>query len=207
MPHRPGYPPNPPGEGIDFDEQARALAELIEPGTHVIGQSYGGIVSMLATGLVPDRVRSLTVIEPPAFGLVRGNPVVEELIASLSPLIADHELPARGFFLAFAAIVGATPRLPETLPPETEASIVASRLEPLPWTASIPLDDIAAAGTPTLVLSGGHDAAFDAVCDHIAERLDSEREVITGRAHSVQRTGEPFNARLRAFLDGIPAER
>lgn len=203
VPHRPGYPPNAPGEGIQFDAQARAVAELIEPGSHVIGHSYGGVVSMLATALVPDRVRSLTVIEPPAFGLVRGIPAVEELIARLEPLFADHELPAREFFLAFAATVGATPRLPETLPPETEASILASRLEPLPWTASIPLDEVAAAGMPTLVFSGGHHAAFDAVCDHIAERLGSEREVITGRAHSVQRTGEPFNARLRAFLDSV----
>ncbi|HEU4672587.1 MAG TPA: hypothetical protein VFS32_06800, partial [Candidatus Limnocylindrales bacterium] len=35
VPHRPGYPPNPPGEGIDFASQARAIAALIEPGTHL----------------------------------------------------------------------------------------------------------------------------------------------------------------------------
>ncbi len=116
----------------------------------------------------------------------------------------------RDFFLRFAAVAGATPHLPDVLPPETEASINASRLEPLPWEAAIPLDAIAAAGRPTLVFSGGHNAAFDAVCDLIADRLHGERVVITGRAHSVQRTGEPFNMRLATFIDAVtrraPAE-
>lgn len=204
VPHRPGYPPNPPGEGVDFLSQSEAIAELIEPGTHVVGHSYGGVVSLLAAALVPERVRSLTVIEPPAFGLARGVPAVEDAIARLAPLLADDALSAREFFLGFAAVVGATPRLPEVLPPDTEAAITATRLEPLPWDAVVPLDAIAVAGFPTLVVSGGHSAAFDAVCDVIATRLGSEREVIPGRAHSAPRTGEPFNARLRAFVDAAP---
>jgi pimeloyl-ACP methyl ester carboxylesterase len=200
VPHRPGYPPNPPGDGIDFPSQAQAIAELIEPGTHLVGHSYGGVVSLLATALVPDRIRSLTLIEPPAFGLVRGNPAVEELIGRLEPLFSDTDLSAREFFLRFAATVSATPNLPDVLPPKTEASITASRVEPLPWTADIRLDAVAAAGLPTMVFSGGHSPAFDAVCDLLAERLGAERVVITGRAHSVPRTGEPFNARLTAFI-------
>jgi pimeloyl-ACP methyl ester carboxylesterase len=211
VPHRPGYPPNPPGEGVDFESQSQAIAELVEPGTHLVGHSYGGVISLLAAALVPERIDSLTVIEPPAFGLVRGHPAVEELIGRLGPLFADDDLPAREFFARFAAVVAATPHLPEVLPPETEASITASRREPLPWQATIPLDAIAAAGRPTLVFSGGHNAAFDAVCDLIADRLGGERVVITGRGHSVQRTGEPFNTRLRAFLDatsqGAPSHR
>ncbi|HEX6138879.1 MAG TPA: alpha/beta hydrolase [Candidatus Limnocylindria bacterium] len=205
VPHRPGYPPNPAGMGVDFDSQAQAIAELIQPGTHVVGHSYGGVISLLATALIPDRVRSLTVIEPPAFGLVRGDPPVEEFIGRLEAIFADRALSAREFFLRFAATVGATPRLPDVLPPETEASIDASRVEPLPWEAQVPLDALAAADLPTLVFSGGHNAAFDAVCDLISERLSAERTVITGRAHSVQRTGEPFNARLRAFLASTSA--
>ena len=206
VPHRPGYPPNPPREGVDFESQAQAIAALIEPRTHVVGHSYGGVISLLAVALVPERVRSLTVIEPPAFGLVRGDPVVEALIARLAPLFADSSLSARDFFLRFAAAVSATPKLPETLPPEIEASIEASRIEPLPWTAAIPLDAIRVAGISTLVFSGGHSPAFDAVCDLIADRLMADCETITGRGHSVQRTGDPFNARLRAFIDGHGAD-
>jgi pimeloyl-ACP methyl ester carboxylesterase len=45
---RSGYPPNPPLERIDFDDQAVELAELLEPGDHLVGHSYGGVVSLLA---------------------------------------------------------------------------------------------------------------------------------------------------------------
>jgi pimeloyl-ACP methyl ester carboxylesterase len=200
VPHRPGYPPNPAGEGIDFESQAEAIAALIEPGTHLVGHSYGGVVSLLAAARVPERVQSLTVIEPPAFGLVRGNPIVEELIDRLEVIYADDALSARDFFLRFAATVAATPNLPEVLPAETEASINASRHEPSPWDAPISLDMLAAARFPALVFSGGHSPAFDRVSDVIADRLGAERVVIPGRGHSVQRTGEPFNERLRAFI-------
>lgn len=200
VPHRPGYPPNPPRQGIDFDAQSAAIAELVEPGTHLVGHSYGGVVSLLVAALIPDRVRTLTVIEPPAFGLVRGDPAVEDLIARLVPVYADSRLSAREFFLSFASIVGATPHLPEILPPQVEASIDASRVEPAPWEADIRLDLLQAAHRPTLVVSGDHSAAFDAVCDLIADQLSAERAVVAGREHSAQRTGEPFNARLESFL-------
>ena len=48
MPTRTGYPPNPPLEHIDFDVQARELLELLEPGDHVVGHSYGGVISLIA---------------------------------------------------------------------------------------------------------------------------------------------------------------
>ena len=47
VPHRAGYPPNPPHERIDFEVQAGEIAELIEPGTHLVGHSYGGMVSLV----------------------------------------------------------------------------------------------------------------------------------------------------------------
>ena len=47
VPHRTGYPPNPPLERIDFEVQAGEIAELVEPGTHLVGHSYGGVVSLL----------------------------------------------------------------------------------------------------------------------------------------------------------------
>ena len=59
---------------------------------------------------------------------------------------------------------------------------------------------LAAAPFPKLVVSGGHDPAFDAVCDVLEQRLGAERAVIPGAGHSVQRTGAPFNERLETFL-------
>lgn len=203
VPHRPGYPPNPAGEGTGFAEQASAIANLLEPDTHLVGHSYGGVISLLAAALVPERVRSLTVIEPPAFALVRGNPVAEDFLSRLVPLFAEADQPPREFFLNFAAIVGATPNLPDPLPPEVEASIRASRAEPPPWQAQVPLMALRDASFPKLVVSGGHSPAFDAVCDVLVTELGADRAVIAGRGHSAQRTGEPFNARLRAFVNSV----
>jgi pimeloyl-ACP methyl ester carboxylesterase len=200
IPHRTGYPPNPPLERIDIQAQAAEIAALIEPGMHVVGHSYGGIVSLVAAALVPDRIRSLAVIEPPAFGLARGNPAVEDIVAEIAAVYADTELSPREFFLHFAGTVGATPSLPDPLPPQMVAAAHATRIEQPPWEAQIPFDVLADARFPKLVFTGDHNAAFDAVADVLAVRLPAERTVIQGSGHSVQRTGDPFNTRLRDFI-------
>jgi pimeloyl-ACP methyl ester carboxylesterase len=201
VPHRSGYPPNPPLDRIDFIVQAREIAELMEPGMHVVGHSYGGIVALLAANLVPAKVRSLAVIEPPAFGIARGDPGVEAMIDGLLAIATGPEPSPRDFLLRFAAILGATPNLPDPLPPETVASARATMVERWPWEAEIPFESLREAPFPKLVFSGAHSQAYDAVCDVLVERLPAERAVIGGAAHLVQRTGEPFNRRLRAFID------
>src|SRR5437867_4372721 len=75
---RGGYGDSPSGDG-DFERDAEDVAALLDD-AHVVGNSYGGVVALLATARRPEAVRSLTVIEPPALGLVRGRPEVEEFI-------------------------------------------------------------------------------------------------------------------------------
>src|SRR5918912_2012324 len=86
VPDRPGSPPNPPVERVDFEEQAPLVADLLEDGAHLVGHSYGGVISLYAAGPRPEAVRSLTVIEPPAFGLARGDPAVDRLVEELEAL-------------------------------------------------------------------------------------------------------------------------
>jgi pimeloyl-ACP methyl ester carboxylesterase len=74
------------------------------------------------------------------------------------------------------------------------------RCERGPWEAEIPLDELARASFPKLVVSGAHNPAVEAVCDVLEQRLSAERAVIPGAGHSVQRTGAPFNERLEEFL-------
>src|SRR5437870_6696847 len=45
VPDRPGSPPNPPVERVDFEEQAPLVADLLEDGAHLAGHSYGGVIS------------------------------------------------------------------------------------------------------------------------------------------------------------------
>ncbi len=204
VPHRSGYPPNPPLELIDFEVQAGEVAELIEPGTHVVGHSYGGVISLLAVALAPDRVRSLCVIEPPALGLARSNPDVEAVIAKVNAIL---EAPGttREAFARFVAAVGSSAKVPETLSPAQEASVRATLAERPPFEAVFDWAAIRAAGFPVLVVSGNHDPAYETICDTIARELNAERAVIPGAAHSVQRTGGAFNRRLRAFVDSAQA--
>ena len=63
---RPGFPPNPPVDRVDFEHDAALVADLLAPGDHLVGHSYGGVISLLAAVGESDRLRSLTVIEPPA---------------------------------------------------------------------------------------------------------------------------------------------
>src|SRR5215217_4273132 len=65
-----------PGDGrADFERDAEDVAALLEQPAHVVGHSYGGVGALLAAAGRPDNVRSLTVIEPPALGLLAGDAV------------------------------------------------------------------------------------------------------------------------------------
>ena len=86
------------------------------------------------------------------------------------------------------------------LPDELLHGVELLKRERPSWEAEIPLEELAAADFPVLVLSGGHSPAFEAVCDSLARALSAEREVIEGRGHTVPSTGAPYNERLEAFM-------
>jgi pimeloyl-ACP methyl ester carboxylesterase len=182
---RSGYPPGPPEQRIDFEQQADELASRLHAGDHLAGHSYGGVVSLLAVARNPV-VASLTVSEPPAFGVARGNPVVEDFIARFQEIVATNPSP-RDYLAQFAPLVGSTMPTPETLPPQLEQGAQAALAERPPFEAEIPLDELAATRFPKLVISGAHGPAFDAVCDVLEERLAAERAVVAGAGHSIPR--------------------
>ncbi len=89
---------------------------------------------------------------------------------------------------------------PDALSPELIAAAVPlvpvfRRGRPI-WEAELPLAALASAAFPKLVVSGGHSAGFDAICDELAERIGASRMVIEGAGHEIQFTGEPLNDAL-----------
>jgi pimeloyl-ACP methyl ester carboxylesterase len=198
-PTRGGYPPGPLLERIDFERQAQELAQLLGEEAHLVGHSYGGVIALLIAVAHPERVRSLAVSEPPAFGLARGNPVVDALVDRLAEHFEHGPREPRAFAEGFLALVGSEARLPERLPPQLEQGIRATMAERPPWEAEIPLDELAAAPFPKLVVSGAHNEAFDAVCDVLERRLGAERAVLPGARHSLPRA-PGYAERLLAFL-------
>jgi len=196
---RSGYPPGPPVDRIDFEDEAARLAEVIEPGDHLVGNSYGGLISLLAAARRADAVASLTVGEPPAFRVARGNPAVEELLGRLEALLAAGPHEPAAYLRAFLPAVGSAVVVPDPLPPALEQGAQAASVERPPHEAEVPLAELERAPFPKLVVSGGHSAGFDAICDVLERRLGAERAVLPGAGHSVQRA-PGFNERLVDFL-------
>ena len=199
-PNRGGYPPGPLLERIDFERQAKELAPLFDDRAHLVGHSYGGVIALLIAAAHPERIRSLAVSEPPAFGLGRGNPVVDDLVERIEEHFEHGPREPRAFAEGFLALVGSETRLPGQLSPGLEQSIRATMAERLPSEAEIPLDELAATPFPKLVISGAHHLAFDAVCDVLETRLGAERAVLPGAGHSLARA-PGYPERLLAFLD------
>jgi pimeloyl-ACP methyl ester carboxylesterase len=206
IPDRPGFGAGPLVERVDFAADAPLVADLLADGAHLVGHSYGGVVCLLAASQRPEAVRSLTVIEPPAFGVAAGDPAVAVFVEQATTLWAEGPDEPAAFLAAFLSLVGSSLASSGPLTPELERGARLLMVERPPWEAEIPLDALAAAPFPKLVVSGGHHAAFDAVCDILEERLTAERAVIPGAGHGVQRTGAPFNERLESFLTAAAAD-
>ena len=191
---RSGYPPRPPLAAIDFEDQAAELADELRPGDHLVGHSYGAVVSLLAAA-ERDDLGSLTVSEPPAFGLARDDPTVGEFVDTYAAFSTTDPKEYVAFFLP---LVGS--RLPPgELSPELEQGARAAMAERPPNEAQIPLAVLRSMPYPKLVISGGHNAAFDVVCDVLERELDAERAVVAGAGHSLPRA-PGYNDVLLDFL-------
>jgi pimeloyl-ACP methyl ester carboxylesterase len=206
---RRGFGASPANGRVDFERDAQDVAEVLGDGAHLVGHSYGGVVSLLAADRRPEAVRSLTLIEPPAFGIARGDPAVEELVRNVGAATTAASDPAdyRLRFLHGFGFPGEPVRLEGI---ELEAAR-SSMTERPPWEAEIPLDRLAEARLRVLLVQGDWcpapssaralaGAAFGAVCDVLYERLRATRAVFPA-AHNAQRLGEMFNNRLRAFWE------
>ncbi len=203
-PNRRGFPPGPDVDGVDFEEEAEWFEPFLEPGSHVVGHSYGGVVSLLLAARRPELVRSLTVIEPPAFRVARGAPAADTFMARIEEHWTSGPRDPAEFLRGFLGLVGSSIP-PGSFTPELLQGARTLMVERSTAEAVIPLDELARAPFPTLVVSGGHSDAFETVCDTLAERLGAARAVLPGAGHSVQRLGEPFNELLAGFVERAEA--
>jgi pimeloyl-ACP methyl ester carboxylesterase len=197
LPDRRGFAPNPPDAPSDFERDADDLVDLLAPTAHLVGHSYGAVVALLMAAAAPDKVLSLTVVEPPVRQLARGVAEVEDAIARHEGLVRldDPDPVYRGMLRALGA--------PEHRRPLTELERRHVRLligERRPWEAELPLDALRAAKIPCLILTGGHDRVFELVADRLGGQLGPvvTRMVLRGAGHAVQRAPE-FNETVQRF--------
>jgi pimeloyl-ACP methyl ester carboxylesterase len=199
-PNRRGFPPGPDVDRVDFADEAVWLEPFLAPRTHLIGHSYGGVIALLAAARRPDLLRSLTVVEPPAFGAARGIPAADEFMTRIEQHWRSGPRDPAEFLRGFLALVGSSTPTGEFTPDLLQGARTLLVERP-PSEAVIPFDELARAPFPKLVVSGGHSPAFEALCDVLEERLGAERAVLPGAGHSVQRLGEPFNELLTSFVE------
>jgi pimeloyl-ACP methyl ester carboxylesterase len=204
---RAGYGQSAIGEGEDIEADADLVADLIRDGAHLVGQSSGAVAALLAAARRPDAVLSLTLSEPPAFQVVPESTEAQEMSAALEKHFGrtdgDEEW-LRGFI---RIVSGPDATLPDELPPPLLAGTRAVRgIRRLPWRVELPLEEVAAAPFPKLVISGDHSPAFEAVCDALAERLGARRAQVIGAGHTTPHAGPRFNETLEAFLRATTAQ-
>jgi hypothetical protein len=145
-------------------------------------------------------VLSLTLCEPPAFQLVPGSAEAQQMARE-----TDEHLQRPGgdaeWLRGFLAIVGRSVSIPDLLPPPLAQGVGAIRAaRRRPWEGELPVDQLAAASFPKLVISGDHSPAFEAVCDFLAGRLGAQRAHLTGAGHATPETGDAFNETLESFI-------
>src|SRR3954470_13207401 len=166
IPSRPGFGASPSLERNDFEVEAPMFAELLGDGAHLVGHSYGAVIALLAAAERPEAVRSLTVSEPGSLRVAAGTPVVDEMIANGERLFRHaSSISPEDFLRLFRGGTGSAYETPGELPEELLHGVELLKRERPSWEAEIPMERLAAADSPVLVLSGGHSQAFEAVCD------------------------------------------
>ena len=198
---RPGFEPLPappvsgfsrtpalsPAPRIDFEDHAVWVAERIEPRDHLVGHSYGGGIALLAAATIGERLSSLTVIEPPCTRVALDHPAVAAFASGGAAFWRDGPRDdPEAFLRGFLDSVGSKFDPPSPLPPALARGARALMAERGPWEAEIPLDRLRALDLPTLVVSGAHHPAFEAICDVLERELPAERVVIPGNGHNPQ---------------------
>jgi pimeloyl-ACP methyl ester carboxylesterase len=186
---RPGFEegaPADPTPRVDFEEHAVWLADRLAEGDHLVGHSYGAVVALLAAAHATD-LASLTVVEPPATRIALDIPEVAAFARGGEELWANGPRDdPEAFMRAFLANVGSDFDPPVPLPAQLLQGARVLARERGPWEAEIPIEALAARRLPTLVVSGGHLPAFEAICDRLAQLLDAERIVLPGFGHNAQ---------------------
>jgi pimeloyl-ACP methyl ester carboxylesterase len=190
---RRGYANSPAADGEDFVRDGEDIARLMGDGAHLVGHSYGGLGAMVAAAQRPAATLSLTLLEPGAFGLGQHHPAARAFVTQIRR-IWNQDLSDEAWCVEFLKAVGSDP---ETFGPEFLAAAMplvrlVRRGRPI-WEFDLPFAEMRTTTYPKVVVSGGHSAGFDAICDDLADRIGAERAVVTGAGHEIQFAGTPIN--------------
>jgi len=196
---RHGYSLTSQASQVDHDKDVLDLIETAGGGAHLVGTSTGALIAAKAAASCPEVVRSLTLIEPPAFAIAADVPSVASSIEALKAHWDKQGLSNREFMAGFLAALKMTRPVPKVIPPELDRAISLLRTEHL-WAIDLPVGALSDAGVPVLVVAGGWSPAYDAICHRVASLTQGQLTTITGFGHAVQKAGPAFNDVLEMHL-------
>ena len=200
MVHRRGFEPSPPPTAgrQDFEEDAADLLPLLAERPHVVAHSYGGVGAMLAVATAPERVRSLTLIEP-AVHLLAGDAEADRFRRIGEEFLEKGLDTDPSTMREFLRAAGSP--LPDSgpLPDDVVAAVRRAQGSRSPYEADLPLQRLRESGMPILVSSSGEVGSFERNMDALAMALGGRRLVAPGAGHFVPRAGG-FAERLNDFL-------
>lgn len=202
--HRRGFPPSPPAPDgrQDFDIDATDLAPLLDRRPHVVAHSYGALGALIAAAREPARVRSLTLIEPPLFYLVPGDPELARFQRMGDESLANGLDTNPATLREFLRVAGSP--VPDTgpLPENVVQAVRRAHGSRSPSDARPRLDVLRDADIPVLVASGGHASFLERAADALAAELHAQRLVVPGAGHFVA-AAPGFCERLGRFLFSV----
>jgi pimeloyl-ACP methyl ester carboxylesterase len=217
---RRGYGRSPDIDRSDARIDADDVVDVVAGGpVHLVGHSFGTVVALLAAGSAVGAVRSLTLIEPSCYRAVADDAVVGAALDANRAAIAafgERPLPPAEEYLRLATEAVGLPPL-EPTPQRLRAADTAMRERPC-WDVDVPLDAIAAAPWPKLVISGAWDSAPAAYRDvaaaplmacgrATADRIGAELLVVPGAAHEPHwEQADVVNEALRRTWAGAGAQ-
>jgi pimeloyl-ACP methyl ester carboxylesterase len=199
--YRRGFPPSPlPPEGRqDFDVDADDLEPLLAERPHVVAHSYGGLGALIAATRGVDRVRSLTLIEPPLFHLLPDDRELMRFKRMGDEFLAHGLETDPATLREFLRVAGSPIPDEGPLPEGVVHAIRRAHGGRSPSEARPALGVLRDARVPILVASGDHAAFLERAADALAAELGARRLVCPGAGHLVV-DAPGFGARLEGFL-------
>lgn len=194
---------------------ASSVAAMDDTPMDVIGHSFGAMTALRIAVSYPERVRSLTVIEPVFFAVARqdANETVEAYDSHARPFTramreGDNEAGARIFNRMWSDEAPAWDNLPE----RTRAAMIRG-VHVVPAGQDVLYDDacgllqpggVDAVRVPTLILRGEKaDPAVIATCDGLTARMPNARQTVVAGAGHMAPISHPEETALiwKRFLD------
>lgn len=209
---------NPPWDDtVPFDlamdvSAVRAVVAPLGP-VHLVGHSYGALIAMKLAAREPQLARTLTLYEPPAFGLLRAgddDDAAEQLRAlARDPVFIDETTGGGEAWLERFIDWWSGPGAWRSLPDEGRAAFAKVGRKVFREVQSLTGDRASAesyrgASAPALLLSGSRTPLAERrVMERLAEALPhAERVVIEGAGHMGPIThAAEVNAAVRPWLE------